>query len=285
MHYTFPPIFEIKRATELATLIDAAYDQLNKFKAGTPWISPAGYGNVSPFSSTEPWLKPAWPPVWPPAPPAAPLPFGFVTKKGNDVYVVIRGTQTTLEWLDDVTIQAQLFDPANPNWGKTTQGFGGIHSQILPQIIASLEAIQNDGNNLGSVYVTGHSLGAALAHLAAAGIYLRFGIRPTSYTFCGPRAGDPVFAQAYQAAVLPTWRIFNTEDIVPDLPAAAIEFATPNMGMNPLGGPLNVALPTLIKLFPSPYQHVGYPVAVTFHSNIVADNHNLDNNVTEMQRP
>jgi hypothetical protein len=72
---------------------------------------------------------------------------------------------------------------------------------------------------------------------------------------------------------------------VPDLPAAAIEFATPNMGINPFGGPLSLALPSLVKLFPSPYEHVGYPVAITFHSNIVADNHNLDNNITEMQRP
>lgn len=109
--------------------------------------------------------------------------------KGSDVYVVIRGTQTTLEWLDDVTIQAQIFDPTNPNWGKTTKGFGGIHSQILPQIIASLEAIQNAGNNLGFVYITGHSLGAALAHLVAAGIYLRFGIDQHPTHFVVPEQG------------------------------------------------------------------------------------------------
>lgn len=49
MHYTFPPNFEIQRAIELGTLIDAAYDQLNKIKAGTPWVSPAGYGNALRF--------------------------------------------------------------------------------------------------------------------------------------------------------------------------------------------------------------------------------------------
>ena len=45
--------------------------------------------------------------------------------------------------------------------------------------------------------MTGHSLGAALAHLAAADIFAQCQISAISYTFAGPRAGDPAFAAAF----------------------------------------------------------------------------------------
>jgi Lipase (class 3) len=51
----------------------------------------------------------------------------------------------------------------------TTKGFDGLYSQIIPGIIAALQKLKNT-NNLSSLFVTGHSLGAALAHLVAAGI-------------------------------------------------------------------------------------------------------------------
>jgi len=144
----------------------------------------------------------------------------------------------------------------------------------MPQITAALTTIKNAGG-LNTVYVTGHSLGAALALLVTAGVFIQFGVKPVAYTLSGPRAGDPVFAAQCDAAGLTIWRIFNTEDIVPTLPLAAVQVDTANAGMHGLT-PITQAIPALIALFPIGYQHVGYPIAVTFHADTIADNHNQD---------
>jgi hypothetical protein len=97
-------------------------------------------------------------------------------------------------------------------------GPGGIHrgfraaldqenvwDQILPYLL-SLEK--------RTVWFTGHSLGAALATIAAA----RFAaVRPVQglYTFGSPRVGTAVFTSTVPAA---TWRVVNNQDLVARLP-------------------------------------------------------------------
>jgi hypothetical protein len=123
-----------------------------------------------------------------------------------------------------------------------------------------------------------------LAHLAAAGIAAQFPAQPTSYTFSGPRAGDPDFAAAFVTAGLTTWRMFNTEDIVPTVPPAAVEITTPNMGMQGISL-VSQSLIKLVQLSPIGYQHVNYPIAATFHADTVADNHNQDKLLAEINAP
>ena len=72
--------------------------------------------------------------------------------------------------------------------------------------------------SFSELYVTGHSLGAALAVLSAPQLAAETSLVPTVYTFAGPRVGDPVFALAYADRVPVTWRVVNTNDIVPTLP-------------------------------------------------------------------
>ena len=174
------------------------------------------------------------------------------------MFVVIRGTKTPLEWFDDFSAEPVPFLPNNQPWGKTGRGYSRIYEDIGPQILDALGAYKKNGGSLDSVYVTGHSLGAALAHLAAAGIAAEFGVQPTSYTFSGPRAGDSGFAASAQNAGLKTWRIFNTEDIVPTVPPAAVQMATPNMGMHGLTL-MTQALSSFVKLSTIGYQHIGHP--------------------------
>jgi triacylglycerol lipase len=280
MKYTLPAGFNLVRAQELASLVNAAYDQ---FTQGPAWALPADYTLVKSLSAREIWkgfglLANLIPQVIPP------VPFGFVATKGTDVYVIIRGTRTPLEWFDDFTAFPVDFVPNGQPWGKVTRGFNLLYNDLRPQVAAALSQIVTEGGSLNSVFLSGHSLGAALAHLAAAGLYAQFHAHPVSYTFSGPRAGEHQFAQTFLDANLPTWRIFNTEDIVPTVPPAAIQMATPNMGMNGLT-PVTQNLASLIHLSAVGYQHVGYPVGVTFHREIVADNHNLDYLIAELALP
>jgi len=103
---------------------------------------------------------------------------------------------------------------------------------------------------------------------------VQFNASAISYTFSGPRAGDSAFAQAFGGANLQTWRIFNTEDLVPTVPPAAVVMVQPNMGMQSTS-PITHVLPLFIKMFPAGYEHIGYPIAITFHRDTIADNHNL----------
>ena len=282
MKYTFPPGFDLARALQLSGLVNCAY---NQYQHPDAWSLPKDFVLLPPaLEAKEHWkLGPITEAVSTHLSAALPtVPFGFMGTIGTDVFVVIRGTRTPLEWFDDFSAEPTPFQPKQTAWGKTGQGYARLLADLAPQIVQALGNYRRGGGSLDTVYVTGHSLGAALAHLAAVTIAAEFGVRPVSYTFSGPRAGDAAFAAAVQAAGLETWRIFNTEDIVPTVPPAAVQFATPNMGMHLLT-PMTQALSSFVKLSTVGYQHVGHPVAVTFHHDLVADNHSMDYLCAELQ--
>ena len=226
--------FDLDRALQLAALVNCAYNQYTQPNA---WKLPDGFVLLPPaLTAKEHWKLGPLSNVLAEHLQASlsPVPFGFMGTIGTDVFVVIRGTKTPLEWFDDFSAEPSPFTPNNVSWGTTGVGYMRIFDDLGPQIIQTLTTYQEGGGSLESVYVTGHSLGAALAHLAAANIAAVFGVKPISYTFSGPRAGDSKFAAAVEAAGLQTWRMFNTDDIVPTVPPAAVQFATPNMGMSAL---------------------------------------------------
>jgi triacylglycerol lipase len=286
-------------AVELGTLIDAAYSQFN----GVNNWRPQGYEIACIFNAVEPWkhgpqsiqtpnapfqfvlpsfqIPAGFPqfsipqlPIPTPALPTA-VPFGYVATKDGNAYVIIRGTQTPLEWLADFTVGQVPFQQ-DPTWGRTTVGFKNIYDQFATAIIDQLKLLRAKGQ-AKNIFVTGHSLGAALAHLVAADIFIQLGVAPISYTFSGPRTGDPLFAAAYAKAQIETWRVFNTEDIVPTVPLAAVELTPSKIGLT-TNSQIEIVLQYLVKLIPSGvFQHIGNPVAVTFQRGDIADNHNLTN--------
>ncbi|KAK1314193.1 Receptor-like serine/threonine-protein kinase ALE2 [Acorus calamus] len=73
------------------------------------------------------------------------------------------------------------------------------------------------------VYVTGHSLGGALATLLALELsssqMAKCGaIYVTMYNFGSPRVGNKKFAEVYNEKVKDSWRIVNHRDIIPTVP-------------------------------------------------------------------
>lgn len=73
------------------------------------------------------------------------------------------------------------------------------------------------------IYVTGHSLGGALATLLAIELsssqMAKNGIIfVTMYNFGSPRVGNRRFAEVYNAKVKDSWRIVNHRDIIPTVP-------------------------------------------------------------------
>ena len=121
---------------------------------------------------------------------------------GAFAVLVFRGTTGRLSnWLSNLDVVACEW----PTGGNVHRGFRNILLELWDTIASALEVIEKP------LYYTGHSLGGALATLAAS-------LRPPRavYTFGAPRIGDAEFAQTL--AGTPVFNVFNPKDIVPELP-------------------------------------------------------------------
>jgi triacylglycerol lipase len=246
--------FVLADAITCGKLIDQAYAQYKLGLQPAAWLIQDGYTLKGAFSAVEKGKS---------------LPFGFVASKNDAFYIVIRGTQTPLEWFDDATIRPV---PFRNGWGNTTAGFFSIHQQIFPTI---LQIINAQRANIQKLFITGHSLGAALAKLTAADLIVSgLTVKPTLYTFSGPRVGDATFAGKFKAQGLTAWRIFNTEDLVPTLPLSTVE-SNPESILGLFESKIELLLKLFLKENQFVFQHVDEPVAVTYQRNTIPDNHNL----------
>ena len=99
-------------------------------------------------------------------------------------------------------------------------GFQDVYELVRKSIAANL-ATATAGCD--QILITGHSLGAALAVLAAPDIVRNMPpntIEPRLITFAGPRVGLTDFADAFNAAIESCFRVVNFLDIVPYVPPA-----------------------------------------------------------------
>lgn len=144
----------------------------------------------------------------------------FVAAGRDDVIVCFRGTEgNSLEdWLSDLDFD--LVD--GPLNARVHAGFYDALSRIWHVLDSEVRHLQSDGKRL---WVTGHSLGAALATLAAAR-WCEEG-RPIAglYTFGQPRTGDHSFARNFDFAFRPNaFRIVNNLDIVTRTPPRSMGY-------------------------------------------------------------
>ena len=170
------------------------------------------------------------------------------------VFVSYRGTEPAMivDWLSDVQYHQA---PLQGMPGKVHGGFGRATAMVMSQTTQAINALSGSRH-----YFTGHSMGGALAVIAAA--VLRQ-IVTAVYTYGQPRAGDKTFSDAYDQALGDvTFRYVDNFDIVPHLPPEQlpapfppVHFPTLSGGLLGIGRELEGDLGTLItgELF----QHVG----------------------------
>jgi triacylglycerol lipase len=151
----------------------------------------------------------------------------FVTRRSDSVFISCRGTEPTMiaEWASDITYQ----QAGLPGFaGKVHGGFGRAFSSVRDQTAQALADFPAARH-----YFTGHSLGGAIAVLAAA----TFSDRATVvYTYGQPRVGDQTFSDAYDSVLGDvTFRYVNNYDIVPHVPPKRLPAPLPTPG-----GPLDL---------------------------------------------
>jgi len=125
--------------------------------------------------------------------------WGVAARNGDTAVIAIRGTDTKHQWLEDFDATAE---PVSHDGWWVHHGFEEVYQSLRGSVAAAYQAVSSAPN----IYITGHSLGAALALLA--GVDLK---NPNTWTFAGPR----VFAAG---AKFDCYRIVNHWDIVPNVP-------------------------------------------------------------------
>jgi hypothetical protein len=143
---------------------------------------------------------------------------GFLGVCDSHAVLAFRGTDpvTLPSWLADLS--AKLVERAEYK-GHVHQGFSSVLRRTWSQIEKILHEVQDK-----PLFVTGHSMGGALSVLAACRL-AKIGRPPVAvYTFGSPRVGDLTFCDGY---ALPTYRVVNGLDIVPELPLASLKRLLP----------------------------------------------------------
>lgn len=144
-------------------------------------------------------------------------------------YIVIsfRGTKEPRDFLTDLMIRKKPF----LGDGKSESGFGEVHrgfnmafESVRDQLKATLDAFESEQPGR-PIFITGHSLGAALAQLAA--LYLAsIGKEVASvYTYGSPRVGNRDFQRGYESLLKDrTFLHMNNTDIVTTIPLKLLGF-------------------------------------------------------------
>jgi len=146
----------------------------------------------------------------------------LVIRHEHCIVIAFRGTDEAADWLDNVN--ALSVDHA---LGEVHRGFQAALMDIWPQMKSTIRAFQPPGDSPRlPIWITGHSLGGALAVLAAAQLIDEDSPFYGVYTFGQPRVGDRTFSRIYNVeAASRTYRFQNNNDIVTRIPARVMGYS------------------------------------------------------------
>ena len=144
----------------------------------------------------------------------------YVAHTEDFVIVAFRGTQVlkrgaSIDFLDvlrDFSVDTKFTLVDCAEGGRIHKGFKAALDEVWEEQVRPHLDRLDDGHR--TFWFTGHSLGGALATLAAS----RFKNVNGVYTFGSPVVGDQKFAQSFRVAAK-TYRFVNNEDLVAQLPA------------------------------------------------------------------
>ncbi|KAH7715473.1 class 3 lipase protein [Aphelenchoides avenae] len=150
------------------------------------------------------------------------LAYTAISKKDKAIIVAFRGSCTlgqVLEEHDDLLNKSAI---KLPQGGKVAHYFGTAFNHLWKAGLGKGFAGLLRGHGDYEIWITGHSLGAALASVAASAIatshtHIRQHIR--LITFGEPRVGNVEFARSLESMVQESYRITRSNDIVVNFPS------------------------------------------------------------------
>lgn len=138
----------------------------------------------------------------------------YVMSDSKDVLVACRGTEPTA--INDVLADLKMFPVKHHIAGRVHRGFYAEYDKVIPGIKEALKKHDKKGDK--TVWVTGHSLGGAMAVLVAAELQPSGGL----HTFGQPRVGNKEFLKSLDG--IKYYRYRNNNDIVTAVPPSWLFF-------------------------------------------------------------
>ena len=147
----------------------------------------------------------------------------LVVADDEKVVVSFRGTSQSRDWLTN--LDYKLVQP-DDLFGKVHSGFHEAFHYVWQTVKETLKSYKGKGGTYKSIWITGHSLGGALACLATSHLvqedYPVYGL----YTFGQPRVGDRAFARILNSEFKDRYFIFvNHQDIVTRIPTREMGYS------------------------------------------------------------
>lgn len=187
-------------------------------------------------------------------------PFGFILESPQEIIIAFRGTSSTPNWISNLIASQKKFKYIKEDC-LTHRGFTDIYSSARSEIISALSKLSPSK----TLYVTGHSLGGALASLCAIDIAANTPYTsPNLFTYGSPRVGDPTFAKVFSKYVRNSYRIANPFDIVTHAPPSIYK------------------RPKREKKYY--YSHVQTLSSLSFQNGSVSSNHIISSYFTELAK-
>lgn len=177
--------------------------------------------------------------------------FGFILESSDSIIIAFRGTQSNPDWIADADIVEHPF-PYDSKNALVHGGFLSIYESCREQLLSKLYSLPSQKK----LYITGHSLGAALAVLHSLDVYENNSFKQIAlFTLAGPRVGNREFTTKYNRKIKNSIRFVNTNDIIPLLPPKKIYY--------PLSGKY------------ISYRHVKKQVSFSQQTGTISGNHSI----------
>lgn len=156
----------------------------------------------------------------------------YVVRRGRNVIVAFRGTMglenaKTNLWTSRAAVMYSSNSEdddllANYMYGAVHSGFLNAYKSVRRDVQAALDTIIHDYRHFEAplkVFITGHSLGGALATLCAFELCSRYrDLDVRMYSFGSPRVGDHAFSRKYNKLVPKSFRFVCDRDFITTIP-------------------------------------------------------------------
>lgn len=141
---------------------------------------------------------------------------GYLPSEKN-IFIVFRGSVSTKNTISDLDAFKMDYDSYPECNCQVHEGFYKAEQRVIAQVIEDVKKLQTMPTLKDyGVVVAGHSLGAALSHLAAMDL-LKNGIDCSCINFGMPRTGTAEYS-TFSTERLATLRYTHYQDIVPHVP-------------------------------------------------------------------
>ncbi|WP_347488177.1 lipase family protein [Desulfoscipio sp. XC116] len=185
--------------------------------------------------------------------------FGYVMESEDNAIIAFRGSLSKRDWITDLGVSQTNYQFA-PHAGKVHTGFNYLYKSCREDVLNTLESMSPHLK----IYITGHSLGGALAVLNALDIAVNTKHKnPVMISFGAPRTGNPDFASVYNHFVKNSIRVVSDRDLTPKSPNRVI--------LSPIFNKFWI------------YKHVNHPYIISFEAGGAMANHDIRNYIKQLR--